>query len=116
MGSQQRADLLRRRSADAASRLAESAGVLGIHGALDRRMGMRITDTPQLRPIGPDLVSAIYAMHWDAVIRGDPQPLGGDNRVCATFRRTAAGWRFAHCRSAARTDHLREMALPAIRN
>ena len=59
------------------------------------RMGMRITDTPHLRPIGPDLVSAIYAMHWDAVIRGDPQPLGGDNRVCATFRRTVAGWRFA---------------------
>jgi ketosteroid isomerase-like protein len=59
------------------------------------RMGMRITDTPQLRLIGPDLVSAIYAMHWDAVISGDPQPVGGDNRVCATLRRTADGWRFA---------------------
>lgn len=62
---------------------------------LIEKMGMQILDEPQLRELAPDLVTAVYNMHWDAVIRGDAQPMGGDNRVCATFRRTSAGWRFA---------------------
>jgi len=64
-------------------------------GTLIEKMGMQILDEPQLRALAPDLVSAVYRMHWDAVIRGDARPMGGDNRVCATFRRTGKGWRFA---------------------
>lgn len=59
------------------------------------RMGMRITSTPQFRELAPGLISVTYAMHWDAVMKGSPKPVGGENRVCATFRRTARGWRFA---------------------
>lgn len=59
------------------------------------RMGMRITDTPQLRELAPGLVSAVYSMHWDALITGQSKPVGGENRVCATFRATPQGWRFA---------------------
>lgn len=64
-------------------------------GRLIERMGMQILDEPQLRALAPGLVTAVYRMHWDAMIRGDARPMGGDNRVCATFRRTSAGWRFA---------------------
>ena len=64
-------------------------------GKAIEKMGMQILDEPKLRALAPDLVSAVYRMHWDAMIRGDAHPVGGDNRVCATFRRTPAGWRFA---------------------
>lgn len=64
-------------------------------GRAVEKMGMQILGSPTLRALAPDLVSAVYSMHWDAVIRGDARPMGGDNRVCATFRRTALGWRFA---------------------
>jgi hypothetical protein len=57
-------------------------------------MGMRITDLQGVRNLSPDIVSVVYAMHWDARVRGAATPLGGDNRVCATLRRTSAGWRF----------------------
>ncbi|NDE00394.1 MAG: hypothetical protein EBZ91_01255 [Gammaproteobacteria bacterium] len=57
-------------------------------------MGMRITAVHGLRQLAPDIVSVVYAMHWDARVRGAPTPLGGDNRVCATLRRTNTGWRF----------------------
>jgi len=59
------------------------------------RMGMRITNAPELVELAPELVSVIYRMHWDALIAGDGKPLGGDNRVCATFRHTSDGWRLA---------------------
>jgi hypothetical protein len=62
--------------------------------AIDR-MGMRIVGEPELRQIAPGMVSAIYEMHWDALVRGEQRAIGGDNRVCATLRRTAAGWKFA---------------------
>jgi hypothetical protein len=64
-------------------------------GQLITKMGMRIVGEPVLREIAPGLISAIYDMHWDAMIKGDARAVGGDNRVCATFRRTPAGWRFA---------------------
>ena len=57
-------------------------------------MGMRITSVYGVRDLAPDLVSVVYSMHWDARVRGAATPLGGDNRVCATLRRTSAGWRF----------------------
>ena len=58
------------------------------------RLQMRI-EALQLRALSPDLISAVYKMHWDGVVRGMPRPVGGDNRVVATLRRTAGGWRFA---------------------
>ena len=57
-------------------------------------MGMRITSVHGVRELAPDLVSVVYSMHWDARVRGAATPVGGDNRVCATFRRTGEGWRF----------------------
>ena len=64
-------------------------------GRMIEKMGMQILDEPKLVALAPDLVTAVYSMHWDAVVRGDARPMGGDNRVCATLRRTRAGWRFA---------------------
>ena len=58
------------------------------------RMSMRIDGEPVLRELAPGVVSASYAMHWDALVRGESRPMGGDNRVVDTFRRTAHGWRF----------------------
>ena len=57
-------------------------------------MGMRITSVHGVRELAPDLVSVVYSMHWDARVRGAATPVGGDNRVCATLRRTSEGWRF----------------------
>ncbi len=64
-------------------------------GRAIEKMGMNIVDDPVLRELAPGLVTAIYRMHWDALVRGESRPMGGDNRVCATFRRTPAGWKFA---------------------
>jgi len=60
----------------------------------NERMSMRIEGEPALRELAPDLVSAAYSMHWDAAIRGESRPMGGDNRVVDTFRLTSDGWRF----------------------
>ena len=57
------------------------------------RLQMRI-EALQLHALSPDLISAVYKMHWDGVVRGMPRPVGGDNRVVATLRRGADGWRF----------------------
>ena len=57
------------------------------------RLQMRI-EALQLIALSPELISAVYKMHWNGVVRGMPRPVGGDNRVVATLRRTAAGWRF----------------------
>lgn len=58
------------------------------------RMSMRIEGEPTLRELAPGIVSAAYSMHWDALIRGETRPMGGDNRVVDTFLRTPDGWRF----------------------
>ncbi|MBU3671623.1 MAG: hypothetical protein FGM43_03665 [Sinobacteraceae bacterium] len=57
-------------------------------------MGMRIIEVQGVRELAPGIVSVVYTMHWDARVRGSTAPLGGDNRVCATLRRTSTGWRF----------------------
>jgi hypothetical protein len=64
-------------------------------GRLIEKMGMRVLGEPVMREIAPGMISVIYDMHWDALIRGESRAVGGDNRVCATFRLTATGWRFA---------------------
>jgi len=64
-------------------------------GRLIEKMGMRVLGEPVMREIAPGMISVIYDMHWDALIRGETRAVGGDNRVCATFRHTKNGWRFA---------------------
>jgi hypothetical protein len=65
-------------------------------GAIER-MGLSIALPATLRMLaaapGTALLSAIYTMHWDALIRGSPRPVGGDNRVCATFRQVQDEWK-----------------------
>jgi ketosteroid isomerase-like protein len=39
-----------------------------------------------------DVISAFYEMHWDIEL-ADGKSIGGDNRVCVSFRRNTAGWR-----------------------
>jgi hypothetical protein len=46
--------------------------------------------------IAPDLASATWHMHWNALIVGREKPVGGDVRVTATLRRVAQGWRLIH--------------------
>jgi hypothetical protein len=58
------------------------------------RMGMRFTSDVEMRELAPGLVSVVYAMHWDALVVGQSKAIGGENRVCATLRRTKAGWKF----------------------
>lgn len=58
------------------------------------RMGMRFTSEIEMRELAPDLVSIVYAMHWDALVVGQSKAIGGENRVCATLRRTGVGWKF----------------------
>jgi len=59
-----------------------------------KRMNMKITSIPSFHMLTADLVTVVYTMHWDAMINGDTRPMGGDNRVCATFRLTTEGWYF----------------------
>ncbi len=44
--------------------------------------------------LAPGLVSAVYTMHWEAQLTGEANPVGGDNRVCATLRRGGERWLF----------------------
>lgn len=44
--------------------------------------------------ISDDVVSTFYDMHWDIEMPGG-KLIGGDNRVCVTWKRTPAGWRIA---------------------
>lgn len=59
-------------------------------------MGLRIERPIRFHAVDDELVTALYDMHWDALVKGDARPMGGDNRVFNTFRRTPAGWRMTH--------------------
>jgi hypothetical protein len=48
----------------------------------------------ELLPLAPDLVTAVYSLHWECRIRGQAAPVGGDNRVAAVLRRVGEDWRF----------------------
>ncbi len=72
--------------------------------ALDRywaatRMAARAvtirTGAPTIRILAPDVLAALYDMHWNFQTADAQAPIGGEVRVYALFRRTAAGWRFA---------------------
>ena len=60
-----------------------------------RALSMRIWDV-QAKTIGDDLAVALWQMHWNADVAGYERPVGGDNRVTATFRRRGGVWRFIH--------------------
>jgi len=63
----------------------------GATGKLAKRNRVSITNL-RLHNVTRDVMSAFYDMHWDIEL-DDGKFLGGDNRVCVTFKRTAAGWR-----------------------
>jgi ketosteroid isomerase-like protein len=47
------------------------------------------------RPLGGDLTSVMYPVHWNAVVgSAGAIPIGGDIKVMAVVRKTADGWRF----------------------
>ena len=48
-----------------------------------------------VRALGTDTAILFYQMHWNAKIV-DGSLIGGDVRVSALVRHTAAGWRFFH--------------------
>ena len=48
----------------------------------------------RVRLLAPDLAFAAYWMRTDMKVIFSPKPFGSDNRVSATFRRTADGWRY----------------------
>jgi hypothetical protein len=50
----------------------------------------------RVRAIAPDLATAVYDMRWIGEFAGYNEPIGGDSRVTAVFRRRPAGWRFIH--------------------
>jgi hypothetical protein len=60
-------------------------------GTIATRAQVRI-DNIRCHALSPDLISAFYNMHWDVAMKVGA-PLGGDNRVCTTFRRRPDGWR-----------------------
>ncbi len=62
--------------------------------AASRAISIRIADVTYRR-LAADLISSFYHMHWNFQTPDTQAPVGGDVRVYALFRRTAAGWRFA---------------------
>jgi hypothetical protein len=60
-----------------------------------RAVSIRVAQ-PTFRVLAPDLISALYDMHWNFQTADAQAPVGGDVRVYAVFRRTASGWRFAN--------------------
>jgi ketosteroid isomerase-like protein len=63
----------------------------GATGKLAKRNRVKITHI-RYHDLTRDVVSAFYDMHWDIEL-DDGKTIGGDNRVCVSFKRTAAGWR-----------------------
>jgi hypothetical protein len=59
------------------------------------KMNLVIVRKPEFQALSDNLITGFYEMHWDAQMRDHTKPIGGDNRVCASFRHTADGWRFA---------------------
>jgi len=56
---------------------------------MDLRLGRA-----ELVSLGPDLLTAVYSLHWECLIKGQKAPVGGDNRACAVLRRIEGSWRF----------------------
>ncbi len=49
---------------------------------------------PEIVRLGDDLVTAVYPLHWECLIKGQKAPVGGDNRACAVLRRIGGNWLF----------------------
>jgi hypothetical protein len=58
-----------------------------------QKVSIRIANV-EYRVLSDDLVSALYAMHWNFATRDTQLPVGGDVRVFAVLRRLSAGWAF----------------------
>ncbi len=57
------------------------------------KMGLELGE-PEILPLAPDLVTAVYTLHWECLMKGQTTPVGGDNRACAVLRRVDGEWRF----------------------
>jgi ketosteroid isomerase-like protein len=58
---------------------------------LAKRNRVAIRDL-RFHELGPQCASVFYEMHWDIELP-DGKSIGGDNRVCVSFKRTTAGWK-----------------------
>jgi hypothetical protein len=57
------------------------------------KMGLRL-GRPEIVPLAPDLVTAMYPLHWECVLKGQTTPIGGDNRAFSVLRHVDGQWRF----------------------
>jgi hypothetical protein len=57
------------------------------------KMGLRL-GRPEIVPLGADLVTAMYPLHWECVLKGQTTPIGGDNRAFSVLRHVDGQWRF----------------------
>lgn len=57
------------------------------------KMGLEL-GPPDIVPLAPDLVTAVYTLHWECLMKGQKAPVGGDNRACAVLRRVEGKWLF----------------------
>ena len=56
-------------------------------------MGIQL-GRPEILPLSSDLVTAMYPLHWECVLKGQSTPLGGDNRAFSVLRRVDGQWLF----------------------
>lgn len=60
--------------------------------AIMGRLGVRIGDIRK-RTIAPGLVSVLFPLHWDAVMKTGGVPVGGDIKAVALLRWSGERWR-----------------------
>ncbi len=57
------------------------------------KMGLEL-GPPEIVPLSADLVTAVYTLHWECLMKGQKSPVGGDNRASAVLRRVEDKWLF----------------------
>jgi hypothetical protein len=56
-------------------------------------MGLRL-GPPDIVPLADNLLTAMYSLHWECVLKGETAPIGGDNRAFSVLRRVGGQWKF----------------------
>jgi hypothetical protein len=62
------------------------------HDTFDK-LGLRMGPV-QIVALAPDLITIIYPMYWDGLIKGRAAPVGGEVRATAVLRRVDRVWKF----------------------
>jgi hypothetical protein len=57
------------------------------------KMGLTL-GRPDIVPLSGELVTAMYPLHWECLLKGETAPIGGDNRAFSVLRRVNGAWRF----------------------